>query len=273
MSTKSVSQETAELPLPGAFLPSAKMPGHWLLARLGKRVLRPGGIEATRKLLSALNVSKRDDVVEFAPGLGITARMTLRRSPNSYTAIERDEEAAARTRIYLAGPSRRCLVATAQNTSLPDGYASVVYGEAMLTMQADDQKAQIIREASRILRPGGSYGIHELALVPDDLAPTIRNNIYRDLAAAIHVNARPLTPNEWAGQLTECGFEIKSRDTVPMRLLEPSRALRDEGPFRFAKILFNLMRDTEARERVFQMRTIFRKYSHHLAAIVLVGKK
>ena len=29
--------------LPGSELDVAKMPGHWLLARLGKRVLRPGG--------------------------------------------------------------------------------------------------------------------------------------------------------------------------------------------------------------------------------------
>jgi hypothetical protein len=27
------------------------MPGHWLLARLGKQVLRPGGIELTQRVL------------------------------------------------------------------------------------------------------------------------------------------------------------------------------------------------------------------------------
>jgi len=32
------------LDLPGSDLDVAKMPGHWLLARLGKRVLRPGGL-------------------------------------------------------------------------------------------------------------------------------------------------------------------------------------------------------------------------------------
>ena len=29
-----------------------KMPGHWVLARMGKRVLRPGGLELTRRLLA-----------------------------------------------------------------------------------------------------------------------------------------------------------------------------------------------------------------------------
>jgi hypothetical protein len=54
-----------------------KMPGHWLLARMGKRVLRPGRLELTHWLLGELSVTAPDDVVEFAPGLGVTARMTL----------------------------------------------------------------------------------------------------------------------------------------------------------------------------------------------------
>lgn len=41
-----------ELDLPGSELDVAKMPGHWLLARLGKRVLRPGGLKLTRALLT-----------------------------------------------------------------------------------------------------------------------------------------------------------------------------------------------------------------------------
>lgn len=29
---------------PPRVVPTEKMPGHWLLARMGKRVLRPGGL-------------------------------------------------------------------------------------------------------------------------------------------------------------------------------------------------------------------------------------
>src|SRR6476660_1684537 len=52
-------------------------PGHWLLARLGKRVLRPGGRQLTNRMIEALNIGPSDAVVEFAPGLGETARLTL----------------------------------------------------------------------------------------------------------------------------------------------------------------------------------------------------
>jgi len=33
-----------------------KMQGHWLLARMGKRVLRPGGLELTSQMLNLLDV-------------------------------------------------------------------------------------------------------------------------------------------------------------------------------------------------------------------------
>jgi hypothetical protein len=37
-------------------VPVEKMPGHWLLARMGKRVLRPGGLELTQQLLAELSI-------------------------------------------------------------------------------------------------------------------------------------------------------------------------------------------------------------------------
>ena len=43
--------------------------GHWVLAKLGKRVLRPGGLELTRWMVSQLAIQPTDDIVEFAPGL------------------------------------------------------------------------------------------------------------------------------------------------------------------------------------------------------------
>src|SRR5262245_47841761 len=80
-----------------------KIPGHWLLARLGKRVLRPGGLELTRRLLAELAISPSDDVVEFAPGLGVTARLVLAHKPESYIAVERDPNAAATVKCFLSG--------------------------------------------------------------------------------------------------------------------------------------------------------------------------
>jgi ubiquinone/menaquinone biosynthesis C-methylase UbiE len=249
------------------------MPGHWLLARLGKRVLRPGGLELTRCMLEALAIHSSDAVVEFAPGLGVTTRLALDRHPASYTAIEDDEAAAAQVRRLLSGSDQQCLVGSAAETSLPQNSATVVYGEAMLTMQGPAQKCQIVQEAARLLKPGGRYGVHELCLVPDDLGDSIKQEIQHALSQSIHIGARPLTAKEWRAVLEAEGFEVTAETLRPMRLLEADRLIQDEGLWGALRFAWNLCRDQEARQRVLAMRRVFMKYHSRLAAVMLVGVK
>jgi SAM-dependent methyltransferase len=250
-----------------------KMPGHWLLARMGKRVLRPGGLELTRQLLAALAIDSRDDVIEFAPGLGVTARMTLTHRPHSYTAVERDRAAAATVASYLTPPDQECVVGTAEATGLAADSASVVYGEAMLSMQPASTKSRIIAEAARLLRPGGRYGIHELCLTPDDVDESTRDAIQHDLSDEIHVGVRPLTAREWRELLEAAGLTIVAKHTAPMHLLEPVRLVKDEGLLRALRFAWNVLTHAAARRRVLTMRRVFRKYGRHLAAITLVATK
>ncbi|MEM9555902.1 MAG: methyltransferase domain-containing protein [Acidobacteriota bacterium] len=249
------------------------MPGHWLLARMGKRVLRPGGLELTSRMLAGLDVGEDDRVVELAPGLGATARLTLRRNPASYVGVERDPDAAAAVRRVIEGPNRRCLVGTATKTGLEDGSASVVYGEAMLTMQEPAHKQAIIAEAFRVLEPGGRYGIHELALTPDGLAEERKREVKQDLRQAIRVGARPLTGAEWRELLEAAGFEIERLETAPMHLLEPPRLVRDEGLFGALRIAFNVLRTPAARRRILAMRATFRKHGGVMCAVALIARK
>ncbi len=174
------------LDLPGSDLDVSKMPGHWLLARLGKRVLRPGGLKLTRALLEGLTIGPADEVVEFAPGLGVTARMILQCRPHAYTGVERDTRAAQWTARQLPpDPDISVVAGRADQTSLPSGSASVVVGEAMLTMQTAEYKRLIAAEAYRLLRPGGRYAIHELAIVPGDMPPDQQRDINRALSSVI----------------------------------------------------------------------------------------
>lgn len=257
----------------GGELDPAKMPGHWLLARLGKRVLRPGGRELTQQMLDGVSIKSTDDVVEFAPGLGFTAQLTLNQKPASYTAIERDEAAANTVRRYLTGDNQKCLVGRAEETGLPDAAATAVYGEAMLTMQTPGKKQQIVEEASRLIKPTGRYGIHELCLVPENLDEDTKQEIQKALTDTIHVGARPLTVPEWRTLLESEGFTIHAEATAPMHLLEPKRLIQDEGFWAALRFVWNVMRDKEARPRVKAMRKVFQTYEENLAAIMLVGTK
>ena len=211
--------------------------------------------------------------MEFAPGLGVTARLTLACRPASYTAVERDRDAAAVVQKILSGPNQSCVVGTAEQTGLADASATVVYGEAMLSMQPPSAKARIIAEAARLLQPNGRYGIHELCLTPNDVPNEIREAICRELSDDIHVGVRPLTVQEWEEALMSAGFTVIAEEKSAMHLLEPARLIRDEGLLRAIRFVWNVATHSQARRRVLAMRRVFRKYSQHLAAVAFVAVK
>lgn len=258
-------------PLPFDDRDSAHIPGHWLLARLGKRVLRPGGIELTERMLDAAALPGAE-VVELAPGLGRTATAILGRGPAGYRGVEADAAAAALS-AEAVGAAGTITTGDAAATGLPAASADVVIGEAMLTMQTDPHKAEIIAEAFRVLRPGGRYAIHELALQPDDLDVEIKTEIRKALARSIKVNARPLTRAEWTELLTAGGFVVETVDFAPMALLQPRRVIADEGLRGAARIVRNVLRDKPARQRVLAMRATFTTHRRALTAIALVARK
>ena len=259
--------------VPGTDRPADKAAGHWLLAQLGKKVLRPGGRETTNWLLSRA-LGGQIDVVEFAPGLGITALEIVKRSPKTYTGVDLDPQAAEIVRGRIGdNPNYTVVNAGAQETGLSDSSYDVVVGEAMLTMQTDKHKLEIMREAARILRPGGYYAIHELSLTPDYLRTEVQEEIQKDLARSIRVNARPLTVAEWTRLAEEAGFEVLDVYQTEMALLEPKRMIADEGVGGLAKIMFNLARKPQIRERVLGMRSVFRRHADHIGAIGLVLRK
>jgi hypothetical protein len=148
-----------------------------------------------------------------------------------------------------------------------------VVGEAMLTMQTNAHKAEIAREAFRVLRPGGRYAIHELALQPNDVAESVKEDVRSALARAIKVNARPLTAEEWTELLTEAGFTVEKISFAPMALLEPHRLIADEGLVGALRFVFNVLRDSDARARVLNMRATFRRHRNNMAAIELIAAK
>lgn len=258
---------------PGASLSQQEMPGYCVLEQLGKRVLRPGGIELTRRMIAALTIVSADHVIEFAPGLGITAQLALKRRPASYTAIERDAAAAGFVSSYLKEPAQKCVTGSADQTGLRGEVATVVYGEAMLSMQTSEMKSRIVREGRRLLKRNGRYAIHEMCLVGNDLDEDRKHEINQALSRTIHAGVRALSVSEWRRLMQAEGFEVEVEVRAPMHSLEPKRLLRDEGLKGTVRFIWNVVRDRESRERVVMMRKVFRRYQSNLAGIMMICVK
>lgn len=247
--------------------------GHWMLARLGKQVLRPGGRELTSILIEEMDIQPQDDVVEFAPGLGLTASIVCAKDPHSYTGIDRNEEAVQLAKDHISFNRARILIGEAESTPLPDSFATKVYGEAMLTMHPVQTKQLIIREAVRILKPGGYYGIHELCVQPEDIAEVEKQKIFKDLGSNMRVHAHPLTIPEWHALLEEEGMEVLKTSTRPMALLEFRRLVQDEGILRTMKIIFTVLSHRAIRKRILHIREMFRRHINDIEAVAIIARK
>lgn len=243
--------------------------GHWLLARLGKRVLRPGGLRLTKPLLRRAEVPGAH-VVEFAPGMGRTATIVLNHDPADYVGVDADPKAAAII-DRLVSAKGRAIAARADASGLPDGCADIVLAEGVLTIQSEEAKRSIVREAVRLLRPGGRYVMHELSL--KDHAAARADDIRSVLAHAMHVNARPKTAGEWEQMLAECGLTVRFERTAPLALLEPQRVIADEGLPQALRFFRNVLRDGATRRRVFTMARAMHGHKVYLQALGIVAVK
>jgi hypothetical protein len=251
-----------------------KAPAYSVLFHLGKKSMRPGGLELTKRMLNELKIGSNDNVVEFAPGRGLTTKMVLTRGPKSYMAVERDSISQQAVQDILdSGKHGQCVVGTAQETGLPDECATVVFGEAMLTMQSKEMKLQIIREAFRLLKPGGRYGIHETCFLDSAASQEKRDEIEKSLKEVLRVGARPLLLKEWSNLLEEAGFSVKQVIEAPMKLLTPIRLIQDEGVFGLLHFVSRVIRSPGAIKRILKIRGTFGKYSDYINSAALVAEK
>ena len=274
-STATKPATNRELSLPQSDRDPAHLQGHWLLARIGKHVLRPGGKKLTERMLANADIAGKD-VVEFAPGLGLTTRAILERDPKSYRGVDRDPQVVdiiSKLTSEKATIPASCVQRDAADTGLESNSADVVIGEAMLTMQTERGKQAIIGEAFRLLRAGGTYSIHELGLQPDNLDESVKDEVRKALARSIKVNARPLTEQEWRELLEAEGFEVLWRGKEPMALLDMKRNIADEGIGGVLRILRNVLGNKDIRARVLNMKHTFDKYSNELTGIAFVVRK
>lgn len=257
----------------GEGVPLAKMPAHWMLARLGKKVMRPGGLTLSLRMVDELGITPDDDVIDMWPGLGVTTQHTLAARPRSYTAIERGRAENARVQRVLHEPNHRGIVAPSHKTGLDSASASVIYGEALLTLEPAKRKTATVTEAARLLRPGGRYGIHELLLTPNGLTESAKDEIENVLTKVLHVLARPLTRDEWRRLLESQDFEIRHEETGKLLLLDVPTFVADEGILGTGAFLARSFAHPSVLPRLAELWKVFGRYRDNLGSIVLTARR
>jgi arsenite methyltransferase len=94
-----------------------------------------------------------------------------------------------------------------EDMPLPDGSVDVVISNCVINLSGD--KPRVIREAARVLRPGGRFAVSDVIADPD-----MDEQTRADMAAWTGCVAGALTEAEFRGTLESAGFEeIEIRET------------------------------------------------------------
>ncbi|MEM9246235.1 MAG: class I SAM-dependent methyltransferase [Cyanobacteria bacterium P01_F01_bin.153] len=243
-------------------------PGHQVLAKAGKKLLRPGGRRATEQLFQWANFQPEDSVLELAASFGHSAIALAQSYGVNVVGVERnaDSVSTAQHNIDAANIADKVNIIQGDITQLDtvSGVYDFVLAEAILTMQSAATKAKILTGIHDRLKPGGRFLSHELLVRGDDTKA-----VRRSLSSAIRVNANPLTADEWRTAFKTAGLEVKYQHIGVMGLLNLDQLLRDEGWLGTLKIGWNTLTQPQLRQRILSMRKVFHDYQDQLGYIVL----
>jgi arsenite methyltransferase len=153
-----------------------------------------------------------ETVLDLGSGAGADVLIAARRVGPAGRAIGLDMTdemlALARRNAAAAGAANAEFVAGhIEDVPLPDASVDVVISNCVINLSAD--KGQVLREAARVLRPGGRLAVTDIVADPGMDAAT-----RADMAAWTGCIAGALTRPDLERLLTEAGFtEIEVRET------------------------------------------------------------
>jgi arsenite methyltransferase len=193
-------------------LQSAEIPEEALLASLGC-----GNPTALAKLNAG------DVVLDLGSGGGIDVLLSARRVGRTGKAYGLD---MTDEMLALANENKRkagvenveFLKGEIENIPLPDNSVDVVISNCVINLSAD--KAQVLCEAFRVLKPGGRFAVSDV-VTRGEMLPEIR----RSVLAWVGCIAGALEENEYRSKLAAAGFEQIE--------LEPTRVYRVEDAREF----------------------------------------
>jgi SAM-dependent methyltransferase len=173
-----------------------------------------------------------ETVLDLGSGAGADVLISARRVGPSGRAIGLDMTdemlELARTNAAQAGVANvEFLKGYIEQLPLPDASVDVVISNCVINLSAD--KPQVLREAARVLRPGGRFAVSDV-IADGDMDEATRN----DLAAWTGCVAGALTREEFERALTAAGLvDVEIRETHRVHAHASSaivRARRPEAP-------------------------------------------
>jgi arsenite methyltransferase len=176
--------------------------------------------------LAQLNAG--ETVLDLGSGGGIDVLLSAKRvgpTGKAYGLDMTDEMLAlARENQRKAGVSNvEFLKGEIENIPLPDNSVDVIISNCVINLSAD--KGRVLREAFRVLKPGGRFAVSDV-VVRGDVPEAVRKNVLLWVGCI----AGALKDTEYISTLAEAGFESVEIEPTRIYNIEDARAfLTSEG--------------------------------------------
>lgn len=232
----------------------------FMAKHVGMTVIHPGGFGATNQLLKYLSPSSNSKVIDIACGKGTTAIFIAERFGCNVTAIDIDakliEEAKYLTKKKGLKNKITYYVGDALKLPFNDNEFDIAVSQAMLVLI--DDKVKAIKEANRVIKPGGKAGWLELSW-KKEITKEFIEKVSTIICAYCMTNVS--TYDGWKKIFTEA--EITNIIVKPLDFTPNSGGLigmiKDEGFLRAISIMFNIMNNKEIKNRVKIMNRFFKE--------------
>lgn len=159
-------------------------------------------------------------VLDLGSGGGIDVLLSAKRVGPTGTAYGLDMtdemlDLARRNAAEAGAKNVEFLKGDIENIPLPDGSVDVIISNCVINLSAD--KGQVLREAFRVLKPGGRFAVSDV-VVRGEVPPEVR----RSMELWVGCVAGALEEREFETLLLDAGFRDPSLE--PTRIYEPEDA-------------------------------------------------
>ncbi len=229
---------------------------------VGLKILHPGGIEATNNVLDMLKIEKNMKVLDIACGKGRTSVHIAKKYGCQVIGIDILENSIEEAKIYAKKHGVDHLVtfqaANAENLPFADNEFDITIAQAMLILV--DNKEKVIREASRVLKPGGKSGWIELSWKKPAKEDFLLNASKEICAKCI---SNVVTFNDWEEMFKQVFANVKV-NSFDMDFRGFSEMIKEEGILIGLKVMFRYMTKPTIRKRMMKLNNFFKTYPEYI---------
>lgn len=253
----------------GTLEPSEDLFEEIMVQKMGTTVLHPGGHKSTRLLAQQLPIGEGSRVLDIGCCRGSGAIYLAKRYRCRVLGVDVSAEHIenARRAAKKAGVAHLCSFEVGDARDLRFAAGSFDAAIFLSTLTFIDP-AEALREARRVVRPGGGAGAIELCW-RQELSPEVRAEARRVLCKC---DNNALTHEGWIAQFRGAGFVEVTSTLHGFRVTDPKQLVSDEGVIGALRHAVVFALDSELRARIIGADRFYTRHADQVGYGIYIGR-